>query len=317
MADKSDGQKHPPQVPGMWAYRAAISGDGPGTPRMRAISVVLAAQAGMLGEVSKFREEYLEGKLLPADQVLQWVTKQPENALPPVWYLSDVPLDRLTAVADGSYIIPRDVVAEVSKNTRLLFFATPKYEAAHEAIHKTGGVLDTLRNVARELVEFYTPVAPADEHVPSLWKPEHAVTFILTGYVPLVTEQQYYGLPSRPGRRQTAKTLELAAFVAVRDAEGVTPEEQFSEWNSLFPAWAYKDLPHFAYDGRESLRRLEDVDELPTLPVHEHTAEELVAAHAEQQRQTGRRIAVWGSDIDRLLEDAKQRDKEAKRQGKE
>jgi hypothetical protein len=179
---------------------------------------------------------------------------------------------------DDSYIIPAQIMRAAKENgetvrklrqdpdlklivdsevpradTRDLHYATPEFEDASVAIREYGGVFDELRTVARHLVRFEQAGFGAP-----LWKEAQAATFVLTGYAPLVPEQ-YFRLPSRPGRRQTAKGLELAAFAALRLAERVPPAQQFSEWNSRFPMWAYKDLPRFSYDGREAQRRLLDV----------------------------------------------------------
>lgn len=270
-------------VPGMWPYDARVSGDGLGTPRLRAISVALAA-AAITGndDVARFRANHLGGNLLQAENVDTWIKAQSELKQEPALWLCNIPKGLLVAMPDGSYIIPAHLMRDAKMNgekvrmvrqdpdlevavdldlpradTRDLHYATPKFEDTSVAICEYGGVFDELRTLACRLVSFQQAGFGAP-----LWKEAQAATFILTGYAPLVPEQyfqQYFRLPSRPGRRQTAKGLELAAFATLRLAERVPPAQQFSEWNSRFPIWAYKDLPRFAYDGREAQRRLLDV----------------------------------------------------------
>ncbi|HEY7094954.1 MAG TPA: hypothetical protein VH393_17355 [Ktedonobacterales bacterium] len=295
------------EIPGMWPYGRDILGDGEGSPRVRAISVALAAQIWNWADVSAFRAKHLDGGLLAADQVYKWIKTRPECERPPVWYLNNIPIDRLVAVADGSYLIPAALIAEArrnsaggapSANTRLLFFSTPQYKHASEPIHESGGVLDTLRQLAQDMAQDYD----------GLWEEWQAVTSILTGYAPLVPADAF-PLPVRSGRRQTDKHLQLAAFTADQDALQTAPVNRLAAWNERFPQWTYKNTTNFGWDSRQALRRLLQQDEAEPVAEREYTAEEISIAHAEKRQQMGgRKAAVWGGEISKLLDDAKARD---------
>lgn len=303
----------PVAVPGMWPYDAPIIGDGASTPRIRAISAVLAAQMADFPGVRAFRAAYLGGELLSADQVDTWIKTRPESSHDhrPAEWLCDLAIEDLIAVADGSYIIPAPLIERARTTTRhnddapyitrrWLVYATPKYDHAREPIHAAHGILDTLRTLARTLVEYFAVDLGVDEYGNDrkirLWQEAQATTFILTGYAPLVPEDAF-PLPARSGRRQTDKHAQLAAFVAHHDVLGTAPAERLAQWNERFPQWAYKNTTNFGWDSRQAIARQ------PT-----HTAAEVKTAFEEKRRQMGGTTsAIWGGEIDQLLEDAKRR----------
>lgn len=299
-------------IPGMWPYDAPIIGDGPSTPRIRAISVVLAAQAAEFPEVQEFRDAYLGGKLLSADHVETWIKSRPESSHDhsPAEWLCNIAIDDLIAVADGSYIVPTSLIEQArharpndnvpSITTRRLFYATPKYEHANEPIRAAHGILDTLRTVARTLVDYFTVDLGVDDwgnkRKIRLWREAQAASFILTGYTPLLPEDAF-PLPARSGRRQTEKHLQLAAFMAHQDVLGTSPAERLALWNERFPQWAYKNTTNFGWDSRQAVARQ------PT-----YSAAEIKTAFEEKRRQMGgTKTAIWGGEIEQLLEDAKRR----------
>lgn len=336
MGDARDNQRL--GIAGMWPYGADILGNGPGTPRIRAISVVWAAQAAQQWEVIRYRTDVLGGSLLPADEIDTWLKTRPESKNPYAYWLHNIPVERLKRVDDGSYIIPAEIMAEAAGNrgddnelpsarTRILLYATPDHEWLSETIRSTGGILDTLRTIARDLVDLNTQVAPADIAVQKLWKEEHAATFVLTGYVPLVPEEAF-PLPVRSGRRQTDKHLQLAAFTAQREAEGVSLAQRLTKWNERFPQWRYKQVTNFGWDSRQALRRLlpssdpnqEEQEQGRDLAAEggigiekEYTAQEKAIAHAELARQHGgKHRASWTADTGRLLDEAQAREDDEK-----
>lgn len=268
------------QVPGMWPYDADILSDEPSTTRLRAISVVWAAQAARFPDVREFRHKYLGDTLLAADQVESWVTTLPESSRPPARWLCNIPIERLIAVADGSYIVPKDIMEEAWQNSRdesvapttrmrYLIYAIPTNDKASEPIRAAGGVLDTLRGIALRLVKFHG----GDDG--GLWHEAQATTFVLTGYVPLVPFGAF-PLPARSGRRQTEKHLQLAAFKAQQDALKTPPAEQLAIWNARFPQWSYKNTTNYGWDSRQALARL---------PVYTPEHLKVAASFAEKQRQ--------------------------------
>src|SRR5690348_6148243 len=109
------------QVPGMWPYDADITGKGESDPRIRAISVVLAAEAVKNDdEVRRFREKHLGGSLLTPDKIRAWIESLPESSQDPAWYLFDLPIASLVSVANGSYIIPEDVMSQTPRRRKWL-----------------------------------------------------------------------------------------------------------------------------------------------------------------------------------------------------
>ncbi len=319
-------QKTP--IPGMWPSSTDIFGDGPSTPLIRAISVMLAAKAST-PEVMRFREEHLpQGKLLRATEVDTWIKGQPEMKHQPVKWLCNIPFGRLETIENGDYVIPKNLIerakqiGEVGRldpyydvdprmDTRLFTYATPECERAREFICEYGGVLDKLHRIVYHLLWFQG----------SLWQEAQAATFILTGYIPLVPKEAF-PLPSRPGRRQTEKHLQLAVFTAQKDADSAPLNTRLVDWNRRFPHWAYKQATTFGGDSRQAQRRLmslipsprpvliENEEEVAAVESIElgYTGAEVAAAIAEKRLQQGGKMGpMWSSEIPRLLIDAKQR----------
>ena len=149
-------------------------------------------------------------------------------------------------------------------NSRQLYFATPEYADANVSVPVAHGVLDTLWSLSLDL---------AGDLMQSDWEPSQATTFVLTGYAPLVP-QSAYPLPARSGRRQTEKHLQLAAFTAQKEAEGLPLADRLAEWNQRYPRWAYRNTTNFGWDSRQAERRLipqigpagdEEIGEAPAL----------------------------------------------------
>lgn len=265
----------PVEIPGMWPYDADIIGKGAGYPRLRAISVVLAAEASKREDVRQFRERYLGGKLLAANEMRGWFESLPEGTRPPARWFTNIPEERLIAVADGSCIIPAELMAQIINTanpseapgyfTRALYFASPEaFTATYDfwyqcaPIRQAGGVLDTLRQLADRLASDAGPRLATEKD--TRWTPAPAATFVLTGYAPLVADAAY-PLPARSGRRQTDKHLQLAAFTAMREAERRTLAARMAEWNSRFPQWPYKNTTNFGWDSRQAIRRLKTFED--------------------------------------------------------
>ncbi|HEY7414331.1 MAG TPA: hypothetical protein VH593_03995, partial [Ktedonobacteraceae bacterium] len=161
MSQKQENK--PVFIPGMWPYGLEILGEGPGTPRLRAISLVLAALEDISNEVLKFRAKYLRNlrnRLLSADQIDPWIERHlGMHHIPEQWFYG-IPRSRLVAQKDGTYVIPKGVIVEAERHgptdgdfprieTRSLFYATPECERASEPIPLAGGILDELRTTAR------------------------------------------------------------------------------------------------------------------------------------------------------------------------
>jgi hypothetical protein len=104
-------------IPGMWPRDLEILSEGPSTPRLRAISLVLAAFEDIATEVLKFRAKFLRNsKLLSADQVDPWIKRHLEiQHMPEQWFYG-IPLSRLVAKRDGTYLIPKDVIDEAERH---------------------------------------------------------------------------------------------------------------------------------------------------------------------------------------------------------
>jgi hypothetical protein len=246
------------QVPGMWPPDADVTAEGPADPRTRAISIFWAAWLSDRGPVRKFRTEQLGGGPLKPQDVDSWIKSQPESKQRrTARWLCNIPMDHLLRIQDGSYIIPADVMEKIGEHVpdddeaprregRWLLYATPEREEARVPIPVAGGILDTLRSLGRYLVK---------QEMHGLWKEAQAVTYVLTGYAPLVSERAF-PLPSRSGRRQTEKHLQLAAFTAQEVMDGLPLAGRLAEWNRRFPHWAYKNTTNFGWDSRQAVRRL-------------------------------------------------------------
>jgi hypothetical protein len=275
---------------GMVAPEAPIADVPPDKMRERAISQVLAAISERQDEpVQSFRRAYLGGEVLKPSEIAHWVHRTAASDGEASNFIENVPWEALTYnKQDGSYTLPKEwanalrfrkpvvvtrdlgvdvsTIGSIESDPRLvtqdLQFVAPKSddnlreEPIGEPV-RAGGVLYELRRLAFYLLGIHEywgedPRLPAEYR--RLWGEARAVTFILTGYAPLVSEE-LFPLPSYRGmHRQTAKHLQLAVFTERREGQSIAT--RMKEWNELFPDWGYMRATNFSWDSSQAVKRL-------------------------------------------------------------
>lgn len=227
-------------------------------------------EVGILG-IDAFRQRYLpHRRLLTPDAVARWVARQAKQDGEPSLYLSGVSVQpeqitwdaesgdlilgresaplRLAGLRQGSPA-PNTLDEAPSWNYRWLPYRTPQWPYARERV-RAGGVLDQLRWLALVLTSY------------TLWEPQQASAFVLTGLTPIAVDyaslrEQRRG--RKPPKEMTTKHLALAIFTEAH--RGQTLKERMARWNSKWattqPDWKpYETVQHFGGDSNEAVRRL-------------------------------------------------------------
>lgn len=256
--------------------------------RLQAYSQVCASLVeSELGYIAAFRKLLPGGKVLPPSGLIDWVLDAATAQGWPVSHvLVDVPWEAFRKQKDGSYVLPADWAkalddyvpidpaspgtlvlgsegADVEDGPRLehklLWLLRPDTDREAMPIPvRIGGILDELRRFSLSLSRTALWVWGDDRRIASserdIWDQARAATFVLTGYVPLLTETQLPAPSGRGKRLQSAKHLQLAVFTAQRPSESL--RERMEVWNSQYPEWAYKQTTTFGWDSLQAMRRL-------------------------------------------------------------
>jgi len=277
----------PQPIPGMLPTTlSVIDVTGARQQRLVALSQVLALRTyqdlryglphegppgmGILG-IDVFRQRYLPRQLLLApDAVAGWVARQAKRDGAPSLYLSGVSVQpeqitwdaesgdlilgregaplRLAGLRQGSPA-PNTLDEAPSWNYRWLPYRTPQWPYARERV-RAGGVLNQLRWLALALTSY------------TLWEPQQASVFVLTGLTPIAVgyaalREQKRG--RKPPKEMTTKHLALAIFT--EEHRGQTLKQRMALWNSMWattqPDWKpYAREQHFGGDSNQAVRRL-------------------------------------------------------------
>jgi hypothetical protein len=247
------------------------------------LSHILAAEAGRNPEVKKFREEVLGGRLLKPEEMEGWIEETRRKDGPPTLY-AKMRLEEVDFQEDRGRMKIVPVLAGDSPGSAVvgLSFETLEYPSFSGVIKSVPinafGILGRLKKVVSRIAK--------DE---SLWGEHNAVTFILTGLVPIIPKMKYgYRFSSRGGpfwvtmtfdvrlspaevarhyseiRRKvfagqdkplSEKHEELALFTASKK-DNHTWEKLMHLWNEKYPQWAYTNRRNFARDAAAAIRRI-------------------------------------------------------------
>ena len=262
-------------------WREAVTGP---TPRIRngsvsaslraeAVAHLVAVEAAKDGSVIEFRERVLRGKLLAADQLDRWLNLLARRQEVKPWvkiYASPEEIEMAVAPLGTSNI--------VTHGYDTLEYVVPGSDQVQRILVSSKGILGWLRWLSIWLSARF------------LWEKGHAVTFVLTGVPPPITESEYKveggrAVPAltrvvlridptmsprevanlyrdirfrhfgRRHRSMTAKHMELAKFWSSAE-ENAAWKDLKQRWNKLHPKWAYKREQNLARDCAQARRRL-------------------------------------------------------------
>jgi hypothetical protein len=274
----------------MVAPEAPVADVSPNKMRERAISQVLAAESERQDEpLERFRSRHLGGETIAPGEVRDWIRHTAASDGEASFFVRNLPWDALKLNEDGSRTLSREWVDALRFRKPILptrggEFETDTLGSAEDFSPSTGpqylqyiapasddnvrqepigqevsvgGVLYELQRLAFYLLgvhEYWAedPRLPAEYR--RLWGEARAVTFVLTGFAPLVAEE-LFPLPTYRGmHRQSAKHLQLAVFTARRDGEPIAT--RLKEWNDRFPEWGYVRSTNFSWDSSQAVKRL-------------------------------------------------------------
>jgi len=297
MASQGDDQRGKAGMAGLLAPNARLEG-GPDEARLRAISRVMAAQAGREESVRRFRADLLGGNLLAPDQIEAWIQRQVEHDGEASFWLSGVAVnpEEIQGEPNGYVKVgpfriqpnwSRKSHEEPSLSRHMLYFIAPERPLGSEPV-RAGGVLETLRQRAKEMTDGDPPQY--------WWEPQQAVTFILTGHIPLA-KKHIEMHPRRRGQRDMSQRhLELAVFT--EEHTGETLAARMTVWNAEHPEWAYKQTTTFGWDSRQSVKRLLGILETPGKRDEDEKqrpgTRDIVHAFGQREDE---RSGVWTSDV--------------------
>lgn len=245
------------------------------------LSVLLATQIGQLPEVKRFRREVLGDRLIPLEDVKEWVQAARRKDGPHTIY-AEVPV---ASIVFDRQKWPQKIVEE--SNLRCIGYRIVILEFVSSSEHvekvtiNAHGVLGRLKHLAENIVLY---------HAPS-WREDLAVSFILTGLTPIVPKVRYkttmslYGGPCwvtmsfdaritpeelarqyRKIRRElmgknrakplSKKIQSVARFAAEHKTGERTWREIMELWNKQYPGWIYKDYKRFCRDATRATRAI-------------------------------------------------------------
>jgi sulfotransferase family protein len=218
------------------------AGDG----RHQAVSFLLAREAAEDERVAAFRSEVLDDRLLPIDEVEDWVAGRaagdgdPDRRAGAIEYLGShgVPLRRPTTQGEalerlrrlGAELVERYGWEPYQATTFVLTDLVPVVEPIRSRI--SGG--RPLHPPTRLVLDVDPSVSPAE--LAKRYKTLRRQLF--PGRVPHIEDRR----------------LRLAVFVANRPAAGW--DELLAAWNDDHPSWAYEHLADFQRDARLTRQRL-------------------------------------------------------------
>lgn len=272
---------------------AAVDPTGTDGPRAGALARILAAEAGRLPEVERFRREVLRGRLVELGGVGDWIRRAWARQGEPT-HLVTAPLGGRGSIYDGSgrprrrpRLDPRRCPEGVHPRYRTLTLDYPGAGGVMDSVTvRAGGVLGQLRLIAQGLAERYG------------WQEAQATGFVLTGVAPAPAlgtvglslggvsaahrirlevssrlspkqvaklyqearqhfrSEQLFGLPAEtPRRALTAKHAELGVFAAQVN-DGRSWGDALAEWNQEHSELRYWDLRTFTRDCRQAFERI-------------------------------------------------------------
>lgn len=164
----------------------AVSPDDRGT----ALAEIMALDAARLPEVASFRQRVLRGRLLESDRVGAWIRRQAKAA-------AAGPAERRELLNDSNKppLASSELLADGSRT--VLTFQDDQTTTANVAVQRAGP-LGYLKSLATWLGRRYS------------WSEAQAVSFVLTGRVPLLPSARVSVTPRSPFPARSTITLELS-----------------------------------------------------------------------------------------------------------
>ena len=246
--------------------------------RLRAISGLLAQEASDDSYVEEFRRIYLDGNLIPVEQVEAWIRRQAQDDGLPTTYR----IHREILNGDG---VEGDNFGNVSVQPELLSFASPDKTAVCRINISNKGVLAAAKATSLRISAEYG------------WSEDKSVLFLLSGAIPetpkatvesvirlgkrnstlLRIEVEDTASPElvkeiyKDARDEIRKNLNKQPFRAITDKHISLAEfyggkkkgswgSMMREWNRAHPEWAYEDAAfgarNFRRDCVHALERL-------------------------------------------------------------
>jgi hypothetical protein len=325
----------------MIAPETPVSAPGTETAmRVQAYSQLLAARIEQeVPFIEQFRHDYLQGgKVLPVCSLIDWVVGRVIDDGAPTPILTGVPWHVLHSQDDGSYLLPAvwanavlelihpndqamiDIESDPYDPPRLIPKnvwvpipdSEPDWLSAEAIPIRLGGVLDKLRRFALKFrQEKYwrwrnDPSIAADQRM--LWDQARIVAFVVTGYVPLLAEEQLAPPSGRGSRLQSAKHLQLAVFTVRHATESL--RVRMDTWNKQYSEWAYKETSNFGWDSMEAVRRLLNQPSEPRASMAEWFERAFVAGNWQET------AVIWHVETDSTVIINETRHRMAAREGK-
>lgn len=261
----------------------------PPDERLRYLADILAVEAARLPEVVRFRETYLGGRLLPFEEVEDWIKRtQAADGPGSVWYTIALRRDHVVK-DDGVFPRLRDLLATLAQlpeeelnrfisgaKVETIDYIVPTSQHVRRVPIQHDGTLYRLKLVARLLEGHYG------------WSEAHGVVFTLTGLTPPIPKARVTtpGIVMGPhgrikleldprlssdevrdiyaqarsqvfkgrDRPMSKRHLELALFLVKNPYH--TWREMCELWNRQYPQWAYSIWQNFSRDARAAYRRL-------------------------------------------------------------
>lgn len=278
----------------------------------RALSRAVAMKMAQRGDVTKFRNEHLEGRVLHWKDVGHWIRQhEPPPGVPASFYVSlPVPDEAMRLVQHAAVRGLNDESATVTISVSLrdlvkrgprpltLFYLIPGEETPHQAAIQSDTVLDELYWLAGGL------------SATAAWTEAQAVVFVLANQTPLIRQftsqiAESVELPAltritlhldpRISQRElarhfqwvrhdlvharhrdiSAKHLTLALFSTTTEGRTGSLRDRVDRWNAQHPDWAYQHTTNFSRDTGVALRRLlgTNYDAIPSHTGNKETEE--------------------------------------------
>jgi hypothetical protein len=264
------------------APTVAAAGPAPGEARSWALSMLVAAQAEQDDLVLRFRKDTLGGATLTKDEAANWIKNHVESSQPVTRDLTVI-VEADDVVFDGAWVRFKAAPSRLrfaGVAVRILDYADADGEWVQRVAVRAGGQLDSLRGLADALAKQYC------------WQMAQAVTFVLTGAVPLISrirkttqtasegpwanrvildvdpaespEEVARAFSSGPpaGRQARSRPVKekharLAVHALVEHAS-LPWKERTRLWNTEFPQWLYAggNYRRDALDTRNRLLRI-------------------------------------------------------------
>lgn len=254
------------------------------TARSKAISLLVAAEAGGRDEIIEFRKVLRHGIILSRDEVEPWIQNQAKADGPPTVYLTVAApphlelkvTDRGGIAGTRPFQISDDWPANRCSRAMLDYLVAGNNYVRRVAVCR-GGVLDRLRMISEDLAADYG------------WWPAAGTVFVLTGTPPLIDTTTVQPVLKRiPALSRIALTIDpalsprevssiyrrlrkelvgiryrslsekhgtLVVFVMSRPKKE-TYARQMEAWNKKYPKWEYKHTTNFGRDVQIAKQRL-------------------------------------------------------------